>query len=478
MIFGYVLGKSNYICSANQIQTIMYSRELTKQLRQWSAQPSHKPLVIRGARQVGKSTLVRDFGREFDIFIEVNLELSEDASIFQKTDNVEDIWQYLCLRNHTISDREKKMLLFIDEIQEVPQAVGLLRYFYEKMPWLYVITAGSRLQNLMKKHVSFPVARVEYMNLRPFSFYEFINATEGPQWAQMLTDRSVTPLMHEQMLAFFNKYALIGGMPEVVKNYAEHRSVERLSPIYNSILKGYNEDVERYANNDEQVRTIRHVIGTAWYSAAEIITFANFGNSTYTSRQIHDAMDCIQRAYLLSLDYPVTSTDAPAIPSLNYSPKLIMLDIGITNFVAGIQTEYFKNKELLDTWRGRAAEQIMAQELRCLLDQNYADSQFYWVRNKKGAKAEIDFVWQHAGKLMPIEVKMGTNSHLRSLHSFVNTADRDDITAIRFWSGEYSVQDVTTPAPDNKPYRLVNIPFYYAGQLTEILKVIDAEDSK
>ncbi|MBQ5550027.1 MAG: AAA family ATPase, partial [Bacteroidales bacterium] len=114
----------------------MYSRELTKQLRQWSAQPSHKPLVIRGARQVGKSTLVRDFGREFDIFIEVNLELSEDASIFQKTDNVEDIWQYLCLRNHIISDREKKMLLFIDEIQEVPQAVGLLRYFYEKMPWL------------------------------------------------------------------------------------------------------------------------------------------------------------------------------------------------------------------------------------------------------------------------------------------------------------------------------------------------------
>lgn len=133
----------------------------------------HKPLVIRGARQVGKSTLVREFGREFDVFIEVNLELSDDAAIFQRTDNVLEIWQYLCLQHHVVSDPNKRMLLFIDEIQEEPQAVGMLRYFFEKMPWLYVITAESRLQSLLKKHVSFPVARVEYLNLRPFSFMEY-----------------------------------------------------------------------------------------------------------------------------------------------------------------------------------------------------------------------------------------------------------------------------------------------------------------
>ena len=180
-------------------------------------------------------------------------------------------------------------------------------------------------------------------------------------------------------------------------------------------------------------------------------------------------MDCLEKAYILSLDYPVTSTDIPAIPSKRRSPKLIMVDSGVTNFVAGIQIEYLQNKDLLDTWRGRAAEQIVAQELRILLDRQYKEKQFFWVRDKKGTTAEIDFIWQTQSQIVPIEVKAGTNSHLRSLHSFVNTTNRP-VTAVRFWSGDYSVQDVTTPAPENRPYRLINIPFYYIGQLKDILQ--------
>ena len=428
-------------------------------------------MVIRGARQVGKSTLVREFGREFDIFIEVNLELSEDAVVFRRTDNVIEIWQYLCLRNHVVSSPDKRMLLFIDEIQEEPTAVGLLRYFYEKMPWLYVITAGSRLNSLLRQHVSFPVARVEYMNLRPFSFLEYVNATQGSEWSDMLRTLSVQPLMHDTFLSLFNRYALIGGMPEVVATYAEHKDIQLLAPIYNSLLKGYDEDVERYAKSEEQVRIIRHILQTAWLSAGETITFTRFGNSSYTSSQIHDAMDCLERAYILSLDYPVTSSDLPAIPATRRSPKLIMVDIGITNFAAGIQIEYLQNKDLLDTWRGRAAEQIVAQELRILLDGNYKDSQYYWVRDKQGATSEIDFIWQTESQLIPIEVKAGTNSHLRSLHSFVNNANRP-VTAARIWSGTYSIQNVTTPAPENRPYRLINIPFYYIGQLPAILNEV------
>lgn len=447
----------------------MYERELTTQLQQWSEKQPHKPLVIRGARQVGKSTLVREFGSGFDIFVEVNLELSEDAAIFQRTNDVHEIWQYLCLRNHVVSSQDKRMLLFIDEIQEEPAAVGLLRYFYEKMPWLYVITAGSRLQSLLKKHISFPVARVEYLNLRPFSFMEFMNATQGREWCDLLRNLSVSPVMHDKFLSLFNRYALIGGMPEAVADYAHYQDIERLSPIFNSLLKGYNEDVERYAKNEEQVRIIRHILDTAWLSAAEAITFAKFGGSSYSSTQIHEAMDCLERAYILSLDYPVTSSDVPAIPSKRRSPKLIMVDSGITNFVAGIQIEYLQNKELLDTWRGRAAEQIVAQELRVLLDRNYKEHQYYWVRDKKGTTSEIDFVWQTSNQIIPIEIKAGTNSHLRSLHSFVNNANHP-VTAIRFWSGEFFVQDASTPAPDNKPYRLINIPFYYIGQLQTILR--------
>ena len=439
----------------------------------------HKPLVIRGARQVGKSTLVREFGREFDVFIEVNLEQSKDAEIFQRTDDVIEIWRFLCLRNHVESSSDKRMLLFIDEIQEVPQVVSLLRYFYEQMPWLYVITAGSRLQSLLKPkdgksesrktRVTFPVSRVEYMNLRPFSFLEYLRAMEGEEWVNLLRNREVNTIMHTSMMQHFKQYALIGGMPEAVANFAEFHDVVRLSPIFNSLLKGYNEDVEYYAKNEEQVRIIRHILSTVWFSSAETITFAKFGNSNYTSTQIHEAMDCLERAFLLSLDYPVTSTAAPAIPNKRRSPKLITVDSGLTNFFAGIQVEYLQNKELLDTWRGRAAEQIVAQELRILLDRFFHDEQYFWMRDKDGTKAEIDFVWQKDAQIIPIEVKSGTNSHLRSLHSFVNNATHI-VTAVRFWSGEFAVQDVFTPKPDNRPFRLINIPFYYIGQLDDILR--------
>ena len=447
----------------------MYHRDLLTQLRQWSKNQIHKPMVIRGARQVGKSTLVREFGKDFDTFVEVNLELLKDASIFIQTDNVEEIWQYLCLRNHIVSDPNKKQLLFIDEIQELPKAVALLRYFQEKMPWLYVITAGSRLQNLLKTKVSFPVARVEYLNLRPFSFMEYIHAIEGEEWYNMIEKLKVSPLMHERLINHFNQYALIGGMPEVVSTFIDNPQIPLLSPIFNSLLKGYNEDVEHYAKNEEQIRIIQHILKTAWISSAETITFAKFGNSSYSSSQIHDAMNCLERAYLMSLDYPVTSTKLPMLPALQRSPKLIMLDTGITNFVAGIQIQYLQNKDLLDTWRGKAAEQIVAQELRVLQDRSYHEDQDYWIRDKKGTKAEIDFVWQQDDIIIPIEVKAGTNSHLKSLHSFVNNSEHY-VTAVRFWSGELSVQDVCTPAPHKRPYRLINIPFYYIGQLPIILK--------
>lgn len=447
----------------------MYKRLLINQLQSWKKKNAHKPLVIRGARQVGKSTLVREFGKEFDIFIEVNLELSDDANVFRRTDDVEEIWRYLCLKNHVVSNPEHSMLLFIDEIQEEPRAVGLLRYFYEKMPWLYVITAGSRLQSLLKERVSFPVSRVEYLSLRPFSFVEYLAALEGDSWADAVNNLQVTPLMHTEMMKHFNSYALIGGMPEAVATYADRLDIESISPIFNSLIKGYNEDVERYAKNEEQVRIIRHILDTAWLSAGETISFAGFGGSSYTSTQIHDAMDCLQRAYILSLDYPVTSIAVPALPALRRSPKLITVDLGITNFVAGVQIEYFQNKDLLDTWRGRAAEQVVAQELRVLLDSHFRENQYFWVRDKKGTTAEIDYVWQQATSLVPIEVKAGTNSHLRSLHSFVNLSDAR-VTAVRVWSGEFGVQDVATPAPNNKPYRLINVPFYYVGQLDKILK--------
>lgn len=446
----------------------MFERDLMKNLRHWRDKSQRKPLVLRGARQVGKTTLVEEFAKEFDACISLNLELAEDAVIFQRYTDVNDIWQYLCLRSHIRQDKNAKILLFIDEIQEEAGAVGMLRYFYEKLKWVYVIAAGSRLQSLVKKRVSFPVGRVEYLNLRPFSFCEYLSAIHGNEWADLVRTLSVPEKMHVDMMRAFNRYALIGGMPEAISVYAETKDIEALSPVYNSLLQGYNEDIEKYAKNQEQARILSHIATSCWAEAAQSVTFARFGECSYSSSQIHDGMNILERAYLLSLDYPITAVKAPAKPNKRRSPKMIMLDAGLTNFFAGIQLDYFQNDDLLDTWRGRAAEQIVAQELRIVLDSVYRDKQYFWVRDKKGTRAEIDFVWQYGAHIVPVEVKSGTNSHLRSLHSFVNLS-KQPVKAVRVWSGGYFVQEAKTPAPANNPYTLINVPFYYVGQLLSIL---------
>ena len=438
-----------------------------EELQRWSEKENRKPLVLRGARQVGKTTLVDEFSKQYDVYIKLNLEQSTDAFIFSKTDNVKEIYQYLCVQKKVVVDSNKRTLLFIDEIQNEPKAVGLLRYFYEEMPWLHIIAAGSRLQTLIKQRVSFPVGRVEYLALRPCCFMEYLGAMGEDALAQMIRNMDVTSVYHEMLLSHFNRYTLVGGMPEVLVGYAQNGDIVRLAPIYRSLLDGYNEDVEKYARNDSQAKVIHHLLTHGWAEAGQTITFNRFGGSNYTSKEVHEALEVMQKAFLLSLDYPVTAVKAPAIPAQTRQPKLVWVDSGIMNFSVDIQTEYLQNSSLLDVWKGHAAEQIVAQELRVVLDRNYRNEQYFWVRDKKGSNAEVDFVWQYQSAILPIEVKSGKNAHLRSLHSFMSQPDAPDV-AIRIWPGEFSIDEVVSIS--GHPFRLINLPFYYVGVLDKVLE--------
>lgn len=445
----------------------MIYRQLMEELQRWSEKENRKPLVLRGARQVGKTTLVDEFSKQYDVYIKLNLEQSTDAFIFSKTDNVKEIYQYLCVQKKVVVDSNKRTLLFIDEIQNEPKAVGLLRYFYEEMPWLHIIAAGSRLQTLIKQRVSFPVGRVEYLALRPCCFMEYLGAMGEDALAQMIRNMDVTSVYHEMLLSHFNRYTLVGGMPEVLVGYAQNGDIVRLAPIYRSLLDGYNEDVEKYARNDSQAKVIHHLLTHGWAEAGQTITFNRFGGSNYTSKEVHEALEVMQKAFLLSLDYPVTAVKAPAIPAQTRQPKLVWVDSGIMNFSVDIQTEYLQNSSLLDVWKGHAAEQIVAQELRVVLDRNYRNEQYFWVRDKKGSNAEVDFVWQYQSAILPIEVKSGKNAHLRSLHSFMSQPDAPDV-AIRIWPGEFSIDEVVSIS--GHPFRLINLPFYYVGVLDKVLE--------
>ena len=444
----------------------MIRRELLNRLRQWRNSERHKPLILRGARQVGKTTLANEFGKEFDTYLHLNLEREEDAAIFERSDNVNVIVQYIALRDGKTIDSLDNTLLFIDEIQNSPKAVALLRYFYEDLPQLHVIAAGSLLQSLIKSHVSFPVGRIEYLSLRPCSFFEFLAAMDRQPLVQHIRNHDVNPLLHDQLMRLFNTYTLVGGMPEVVMEYSRHKDVTRLSPIYDTLLQSYNEEVEKYAKNHTQTQVIRHILNTGWTMGGEAIKFNNFGGSNYGSREVHEAFEVMQRAFLLNLAYPVTSVNAPALPSLRRSPKLLWVDTGIMNFAANLQLEYLTNHELLDVWRGRAAEHIVAQELTVLFDKHYQHNLNYWVRDQKGSTAEVDFIWQQGTRIIPIEVKSGTNAHLRSLQSFMRTPGAGKL-AIRIWSGELSEDILTTDT--GHQFKLINVPFYYLGVLDDFL---------
>jgi hypothetical protein len=427
-------------------------------------------LVIRGARQVGKTTLVKEFAKEFDEFVMLNLERAEDKRIFEIAQTPQQVMEILRLtRLHTdAAASNARILLFIDEIQSEPKAIGMLRYFYEDMPQLYVIAAGSRLQELFKTGVSFPVGRVEYISMRPCSFDEFLHGIGEPQLAEMVQNAEVPQLLHEHLCQLFQTYALVGGMPEVVAEYADTHSIAALNPLYKGLLQSYDEDVEKYASTQQQVAVLRHLLRSGWNYAGQAISFAGFGGSTYNSTTVHQAFELLEKAFLVSLDYPTTSVKAPLQPALTRSPKLVWLDSGLVNFSAGIQVEYLSNTSLADVWRGHAAEQIVGQELWPVLDRNYLDKQCFWMRDKKGSTAEVDFVYQTQGKIIPIEVKSGANAHLRSLQSYMKT-EGATMLGVRIWPGMFSVDDVKVQDTQST-YRLVNVPFYMVGQLDKIIE--------
>lgn len=442
----------------------MFERSAEKELAKWAENKYRKPLVLRGARQVGKTTIVNRFAVGFDNYLSVNLEKRDAKQLFDSTDDVRKLLPLLFL--YCNKDKvDGRTLLFIDEIQASPHAVGLLRYFYEELPEIYVIAAGSLLETMLDKHISIPVGRVEYMAIYPCSFVEFLNATDNARFKELLhTDQSVPEVFHTELNLLFNSYALIGGMPEVLACYSQEKDISILKRIYDNLLTAYKNDVEKYANSSTQVAVIRYILEEGWAFSGETITLGSFAGSAYKAREMGEAFRTLQKAMLLELVYPTNSVQLPLISELKRAPKLCWLDAGLVNFASGIQKEYLLAKDLQDAWRGKAAEQIVAQELKTL-NNNVESKRHFWARNKSGSTAEVDFVFVYDGVIVPVEVKNGHNAHLRSLHQFMNECSHD--VAVRVWAGNYSMDEVRTQS--GKVFRLINLPFYMVGNLAQIV---------
>jgi len=442
----------------------MFTRSIENELNKWSLRTDRKPLILRGARQVGKTTVVNKFGEKFENYLYINLEKTSAKQLVESADDIKKLMPLLFLYCNK-PRKEGKNLLFIDEIQVSPHALSLLRYFYEDTPEIFVIAAGSLLETMLDKHVSLPVGRVEYMAIHPCSFIEYLTAIGEERFVELLLKAELPKAFHEEILCHFNLYALIGGMPEVVARYAANKDIVALSRTYNQILNGFKNDVEKYAESNKQAHVIRYILDEGWAFSGQAITLGGFAASAYKARKTGEAFRTLNKAMLLELVYPITNVIMPAVSDLKKSPKLFWLDAGLVNYASGIQKEYLLKKDLMDTWRGMAAEQIVAQELKAL-SFDVGMKRNYWMRNKRGSTAEVDFIIVFDGKIIPVEVKSGHNAHLKSIHQFMIETNHD--IAIRIWSGSQSVDKVKTL--NGKEFRLINLPFYMISALPHILK--------
>lgn len=440
-------------------------RDVLYKLMDWKKNPKRKPLILRGARQVGKTTIIKEFSKSYKYSIQLNLELKEHRVYFNQFVNVETLVEALFFSNNIPSTEKSQTLLFIDEIQESAEAISMLRYFYEMEPLLNVVAAGSLLEHVMRKVRSFPVGRVQMLYMYPVNFPEFLQANGQNMAYDQLCKVPIEDFAHPSLLKWFHKYTIIGGMPEIIAQYMETNSISDLIPIYQSIWETYKEDVVKYASNDTESRVIRHIINTAHLELDSRIKFQNFGNSNFKSREVGEAFRNLDDAKIIQLIYPTTDTQIPMRTDLKKSPRLQYLDTGIVNYELNLQSELLSLSDFSDVYRGAIIPHMVTQEIISLNDEKPGKPHF-WVREKSQSSSEVDLLFQYQNLLIPIEIKSGKAGKLRSLHQFVEESEHP--YAIRLYAGNFNVE--THKTPNGKPYFLMNLPYYLSTQLAHYIQ--------
>jgi uncharacterized protein len=443
---------------------MIFRRILHKSLDVWKKNPNRKPLIIRGARQVGKTTLIKEFAKSYRYNIILNLEKTSDAALFNNNLDAKSIVESLLLSGNIPISSIGETLIFIDEIQESPSAIQMLRYFYEEFPELNVIAAGSLLEFAMKKVKSFPVGRVEYLYMHPLNFIEYLGAIEHNEALEQLEKVPIEPFAHTVLLDLFNKYAIVGGMPEVISNFIEKDSLTELPEVYESILGTYKSDVEKYAANGTERKIIKHIMSTAPLHVDQRVKFQNFGQSNYRSREAGEAFRNLDEAKIIRLIYPTTDFEIPVKPDLRKSPRLQFLDTGLVNNELGIQAGMLSFTDLGNSYKGAIIPHLILQELISLNTFNDKKPNF-WVREKKQSSSEVDLVFTYRDMVIPIEIKSGSDGKLKSLHQFIEHCKHH--YAVRMYAGKFEI--VKTKTPGGKPYLLMNMPYYLGTKIPEYI---------
>ena len=436
-------------------------RDLESELIRWKNTEEHIPLLLRGARQVGKTHLVTSFAKaHFDHIHVINFEKEEKFKLAFETLDPNEILNRIYLQSGQ-RVTPGKSLLFLDEIQECTQALKALRYFKEDMPGLHVIAAGSLLEfALNDEKMRMPVGRVESLFLKPLSFYEYLTALDLQHLRDYLGEATlntgIDPIVHDELCQHLRHYFFIGGLPDVVNEYVVSRNLERVQAKQLSLVQSYRDDFAKYASKTKH-RYMQKIVQEAPGFIGEKFTYSRI-DPDIGSREIKEALRLLIEAGLL---YKVHHTNASGLPLsalMNEKHfKIIFLDIGLANSTSQLSTELFLQKDLMLLNRGLQAEQFAGQELLAYRKPYMQSELFYWDRQNPSSSAEVDYVINVSDRIIPIEIKAGKTGSLRSLQLFLTEK-------------KYNLGVCLSLRPLEVNQRIVYVPLYMISEIPRLIK--------
>ena len=455
-------------------------RKQLKALGTWLNGVDRKPLVIRGARQIGKSTLVRLFAEQIQRpLAEVNLErYPELNTVFESMSPQQILNQLEALPN--IPAIGATSMLFLDEIQAAPPAIAALRYFYEESRDIPIIAAGSLMEfALTEQRISIPVGRIQYLHMGPMTFTEYLEALGERKLKESIESYTfgveIGPVVHTRLLELLRSYYFVGGMPGAVEVYAKSKKFSDVGPVHNSIIETYREDFQKYARSRNLIR-MQHVLNFAARNVGVKIKYSNVLKDVHSST-IKQDIDLLTMARVISKVIHTHASGLPLQADLEEKAyKLLFLDVGLMNAISGVgwnTLSRFDDIQLIN--EGAIAEQFVGQHLLELLADSPNRELTYWLREGRSSNAEVDFVVALDGRIVPIEVKAGGRGSLRSLHQFVG--EKRVPLAVRFDSNPPSIQTVnaTIQAGDKASevtYRLLSLPLYLVEKVADVMRTL------
>ncbi len=413
-------------------------RTIDWHLREWKSDKHRKPLLLRGARQVGKTHAVRKLGEQFEQIVEINFELAAEARpIFEQDLRPERILRDL--QFYTSQPIEPgKTLLFFDEIQEAPQAILALRYFFEMMPSLHVIAAGSLFDFALEK-VGIPVGRVSSMYMYPLSFLEFLAACGHPSLVEaILNGEEFSDVIHQKLLGLVGEYLAIGGMPEAASKWVESKNPKQCFQVHHDLIASYRQDFEKYAM-EHQVPCVETLFRQLPHFIGEQFQYKNI-HGNYRKRELAPCLSLLCKANVIHRIYHSAGNGIPLGAEMNLEWfKIILVDVALTQALLGFDlSTWFLRPGIEFINRGTIAESFVGQELRAYAHPLREANLFFWRRAEKSSSAEIDYLHERDQVVIPIEVKSGHTGTLKSMHLFLAEHAETTPYGIRFSSQNYS----------------------------------------